>query len=549
MNDQRLFDPPRGDIATVSAKHSSHPDDSAAVEANLDSERAEGDRKLQRIRRLGWVIFALQLLGFLIWSTVVWQRFALTYDFWLLYHASYQINHTGVAGGWQVITQHFDAVILWVFALLIRLPTHGLTLLWAQDLAVVGVGLVAFLWVCEMLERRPLRTGIPAHWLALLALVFLVGNPWVFKTVAFDLHLEPFGTLFIVLAARDLQRGRLKRALVWIAATLSCGFVAATYVAGLALSALVVGRGRQRLVGAGLLVVGVAGVAMLTAIGGAGSVVSWYGYLVGPHAGTQMSLGHLVTGVAAHPSTALKTLWANRVNIVDILAPVGMIGLAWGWGFGVGLVVLVADALQFNPVLRAPNFQSLPVFTFVAVGTIMLLARISQTKFELPGLRARVHERGSPLMWVACGFLALLTVRWAITYTPQTSDWFLSVPPASAAVLRDVEMRLPQNAEVIASQGIVGRFSNRAHVEPIMNPGDAIPLETPTIWLVIMPRPGLDPTPSKTQFAMLKTVESEGARLEVASQGVQVLQWSPPIGMHTLVVPLRTTRVTDSTTS
>lgn len=537
INRSRVFDRPRGDAATAVGTQSVSPDGAAVVERARHRAETKGSTQLGTVRRAGWIVFGIQLVGFVIWSTVVWQRFALTYDFWLVYHASYKVNHSGIAGAWQVMTQYFDAVILWFFALLIRLPSHGLTLLWVQDLAVVGVGLVAFLWVCEMLERRPLRTGIPAHWLAVLALVFLVGNPWIFKTVAFDFHLEVFGALFIVLAARDLQQGRFRRALVWIAATLSCGFVAATYVGGLALSALVAGRRRQRLIGGGLLALGIASVIVLTSAGGSTAVVGYYSYLVGAHSGTHLSLGHLFLDLIAHPAKALKTLWANHVDVVDVLAPVGILGLVWGWGFGVALVVLLANTLQTNPVLIAPSFQSLPVFVFVAVGTVMLLSRISQARFELPVARVRLHDRGSPVIWAVCGFLALLTVRWAITYTPGIADWFLSVAPGSAAVLRSVEAKIPQNAEVIVSQGVVGRFSDRVHVEPIMDPGELIPLETRTVWLVIMPRPGLDPAPASVQIAIVSEVESEGARLVAHSHGVWAFNWSPPSGVHTLLVP------------
>lgn len=525
-------------VTAVSGKRFAPNNRAGIADPTLEPLPAAGKGRLGTARRVGWVVFGVQLAGFVTWSTIVWQRFALTYDFWLVSQASYKVNHTGVAGGWQVITGYFDAVITWIFALLIRLPTHGLTLLWAQDLALVGVGLVGFLWVCELLERRPIQTGIPAHWLALLALVFFVGNPWIFKTVAFDFHVEVFGTLFILLAARELQRGRIRRSMVWIAATVACGFVAATYVGGLALSALVAGRGRQRLAGAGLLVAGVAGVIVLTSAGGAAAVVSFYSYLV-PHAGTHLSFAGLVSGIAAHPTMTLRTLWANRIDMVAILAPVGMLGLAWGWGFGVPLVVLLGDALQFNNGLRVPSFQSLPVYTFVAVGTVMLIARLSQANLELSGGRVRIYENGSPVIWALSGFLALDTVAWAITYTPQISDTYLSVSSESAMVLSRVEAKIPQNAEVIASQGIIGRFSYRQYSWPIWSFGQVIPLKTRTVWLVVTPHQGIKTVPAKVELSILDEVRSEGAHLVLASHGVWAYQWSPPNGINTLVVPAR----------
>jgi hypothetical protein len=48
---------------------------------------------LRRVRRTGYVILGLQLVLGLIWSTVQYDRFALTFDFTIFHQAWYLIAH------------------------------------------------------------------------------------------------------------------------------------------------------------------------------------------------------------------------------------------------------------------------------------------------------------------------------------------------------------------------------------------------------------------------------------------------------------------------
>ena len=41
----------------------------------------EGYRLWRRVRRVGYVLLGLQLVGYLVWSAVLYQHFSMTWDF------------------------------------------------------------------------------------------------------------------------------------------------------------------------------------------------------------------------------------------------------------------------------------------------------------------------------------------------------------------------------------------------------------------------------------------------------------------------------------
>ena len=109
------------------------------------------------MRRLGYVVLGLQLAGFLVWSTLLYRRFALTSDFAIDHQAWFLIAHGhlhpyGTLQGFPFWQDHSE-FLLWPLALLYWVWPHGVTLLWMQDLGVVGAEAVAFTWLCEIAER------------------------------------------------------------------------------------------------------------------------------------------------------------------------------------------------------------------------------------------------------------------------------------------------------------------------------------------------------------------------------------------------------------
>ena len=125
-----------------------------------------------------------------------------------------------------------------------------MVLLWLQDISVVAAETMAFIWLCELAERR--EQSKDTAWAAGLGLLLLVINPWTWWTLSWDFHSETTAMPFTVLLARDLCNDR-RRAWFWVFPLLISGDVAATYIAAIGLGVLLAGcRWRTR----GLILVG-----------------------------------------------------------------------------------------------------------------------------------------------------------------------------------------------------------------------------------------------------------------------------------------------------
>jgi hypothetical protein len=357
--------------------------------------------------------------------------------------------------------------------------------------------------------------------------VLLVVNPWIFLTPAFDIHLEAFGTVFIVLAGRALYRGRTRASLLWVVATLSCGFVAATYVAGLAIGALLAGKRRQRLVGMGLLVAGALGVLIMTVAGqGSAFLIVTYGYLTGER---PTNLFQLAGGLLLHPGAALKLLWDQHVRILVNLAPAGILGVFSGWGSGIALLLILANTLQNNDGLRVPSFQWQVVYLFVSVGTIVVLVNMSSQ------VMTRLARRGVVVLAV---FIAADTVGWAAVWTPRLPGIWLRVSPSAAQELRKLDHMIPKNAPVIVSQGIVGDFPSHPYCFVLNDEEIQLPRETRPVWVVLAPTQGIETTyPGQLQALVTQLAESGDAKLVTYGAGIWGFLWSPPAGTKLTPVP------------
>jgi hypothetical protein len=102
---------------------------------------------------------------------------------------------------------------------------------------------------------------------------------------------------------------------------------------------------------------------------------------------------------------------------------------------------------------------------------------------------------------------------------------------------------------VIASQGIVGRFSSRDDVYPFpyqYHPVDTslttFPVQQRTVVFVLTPAQGLsEPRADQTMAAVRYVEQRLGARVVTARAGVYVLEWSAPPGVTTITLPAVTT--------
>ena len=208
--------------------------------------RSEWPRQLRRARAGAFLLIAIQFVALLVWCHVLASRFALSRDFSSYEQAVYLISHGhldpySTTLGYSFWHDHAE-FIAWPIALLQLLWPHAETLSWTQAAAIVGAELAAIGWICDIAARVVQRDG--ARWfpaaLVLTGAILLATSPWVVWACSYDVHTEAFAALFVMLAARDLFMGR-RRAWLWVILGLGAGDVAATYMAGLGLSAAVTG--------------------------------------------------------------------------------------------------------------------------------------------------------------------------------------------------------------------------------------------------------------------------------------------------------------------
>jgi hypothetical protein len=413
--------------------------------------------------------------------------------------------------------------------------------LWLQDIGVVVAEAVAFTWLCELAGRVAGRGsgnegsggdkgGRDAAWLAAAGLILLVANPWTWWSVSFDFHTETLAIPFAALLAWDLSHGR-RRAWVWVAPLLACGAIAATYAVGLglggALTGLVRGReGGRWLRGVVIAALGAGAMLAMTLIhGDKGSNLQSFAYLAAAPADSQLSLVDVVKGIALHPVTGVRVFWDKRLDLWANMAPGGIAGIGFVAVLPVLAVVLVTNNLFNGWLFAAPSFQGLPIYVFLPVGTVAVL-----------GWLMRRYRRAALLL---SGLAVMQALAWTAAVGPQTSSHWLLVSSPAAATLADISARIPASAGVIASQGVVGRFSGRTEVEALYGPGsEKLTLSDRETWFVIAPSVGSESQTAASAGALIEELASGlHATLVMHANGVWAFRWRPPAGMRTFRVP------------
>jgi hypothetical protein len=479
---------------------------------------------MRRVRRLGYAVLALELAGFGVWSAILYHRFALTFDFALNNQAWFLIAHGNLdPSGMERFPywQDHSAFMMWPLSLLYWLWPHGITLLWLEDLCLTGAAAVAFTWLCEGAESN--RPGRDAAWLAGAGLVLLAANPWLWWAASFDFHFEPVAVLFAVLLARDLANDR-RRAWAWVIPLLGCGDVASTYLAGVGVGGVLAGR-RSRVPGAVMACAGVAALLVITLIHGnrgSGGGLHTYAYLTGAGRAVPLTLPALVKGMATHPLRVVRALWVKRVDVLASLAPVGLLGIFDALVLPLVALVMLENILFQGLRFAAPIFQYLPVYLLMPVGTVAVLGWLAR--------------RRRMALLLGC-LLVAQALGWAAVWAPRTPRQWLRVSVPAAATLASIQARIPASAEVIASEGIVGRFSGRADVHSLSVPGPQ-PVRGSGAWFVVAPWAGIEIQSVASALALIGELAGPlHATLVTHAHGVWAFRWHPPPGVRTITVP------------
>jgi uncharacterized membrane protein len=439
------------------------------------------------------------------------------------------------------LSNHFE-LIMWPLGLLYPIFHSAMVLRVIQLLAVVGTSVLIVTWSMCATVRSQLAN--PWRWvIPLLVTILLVINPTALATVLFDFHFESLACFFVAFAGFDLWRGRTGRLWVWIVLTLLCGDLGGLYVVGLGLSALLAAKLTRRW-GAALVAVGITWLAVISVLGdnqGSEPTVA-YAYLAGRSTLSSGIRGVLsaLGGAAAHPSVPSSVLWDRHVAIGHYLASGGIVGFFTPWGFGVSFLTLLTSALFQSSYWILLQFQNFAAVPFIAFGTatalIFLVTR--RTRASLFRVLAGV------LVFVALSAGVLTAIQ--TTPVVGTDRGSVIVPhvvsAAQGSALRAALAATPPDAEVIASNSIVGGFSQRSHVYELVysSPGKLARYGVHAATMVMV----IDTTQNNLLTLQAKTpkvstylVDRYGARVLVHKGGVLMLLWHPPAHQAVLRMP------------
>jgi uncharacterized membrane protein len=504
---------------------------------------------------VAYVAVAVQLVALILYSWYLYRRFDLLEDFAHNAQAWYQIAHGNLLPldtvrypSTPFLRDHFD-LVMWPLSLLHVLSGSPFWLLVVQDVAVAAAELITLRWVWFLLDDRLDRHRTAA---ALLALVVLMANAWWYEAVSFDVHLTPLGLPLLVLVGYSLSSGRWTRACLAAAGALLFGAVVAEILVFVGVGALIVliarrPRNRRGMVAAAVIsVVAGAWVLVVTGIGAnqASNLTSQYSYLVADngHAGTFA----LLSGALRHPVRVLRMLSHRAHAMVRPLITSGLAGFLSPIGLLVSLGTLVPAGLAVSPSFSSVNdsFQTLAVVPFVLVGDVIVLlwlgARLAPSNPGLAGSGSamnRIRRNRGAIVWGLAGLLALTAIVQDDRLLVHIRQTWWTVTPSGAAALHIALDHAPTAHEVIASNGVVGRFSQRRYVYPLQLSPQTVPVKTSEVVLVIATA-GNEALTRAQAVADVRFVRTQ-LHAQTISQGtgVNTFLWDVPSGQKSLTFP------------
>ncbi|HUC06030.1 MAG TPA: hypothetical protein VL961_11570 [Acidimicrobiales bacterium] len=488
-------------------------------------------------------LLVAELVTLFVYSAYLFHHFDLTDDF-----ATYAQSWSQIAHGhldpvdtvnapaspfWQL---HFE-LAMWPIALVLgHLWSSPLVLLWLQDLALVAAQAIAIVWIASVCRTNLPKGAAVATWIGGLA---VVTNPWWYETASFDVHFETLGLPLVVLCGYSLWSGRGRVAVVAAIAAVAFGDVAAILVACVGIAALLsprVWRSGGTRVAVAVCVLGVFWVGLAIALDanqGSG-IVTNYGYLagLGPHASASKVLTHLLE----HPGHALHTLVHRRAGIGRVLGDAGIVGILTPWGLLISIGTLVPAALNVNQQYLAPitAFQTLAAVPFVLVGTAIVVTRMTGLALTLardpdPSTERRRRRvppwvAGSVALTAVAGVLAVVYVQNVPLISQLRADWWRVDARAAQTLARALD-EVPGQAEVVAAQGVIGRFAERGGVYPFVVSPQAFPVTASTVDVVFAPGQGIEPVIAPVQQRDRDALAaSPGARVVVQRGPITVVQ-------------------------
>jgi hypothetical protein len=152
-----------------------------------------------------------------------------------------------------------------------------------------------------------------------------------------------------------------------------------------------------------------------------------------------------------------------------------------------------------------------------------------------------LHRRWPRLSLGLGALLVANAIVWTVVWAPQIPVRWFNVPSGAAAVLARADEIIPSSAELVVSQGVVGRFSDRALVYSAFAPHQEIPLRTHDTWWVVAPSVGIETEVTADGSALVAELAGPlHADLVMHGSGIWVFHWTAPADIHSIRLPQAT---------
>jgi hypothetical protein len=496
----------------------------------------EMQRMLRRVSVGCRIVLGSQLVLLLIASTIQYDRFGLDSDFSLFNQAAYLISHGDLLPttlGTPYLDDHFGLLIYPITLLYLVYP-HGVLLLWLQDIAGVAAEVAVLRWVYFILSRRLGDAGESRDRLAAAGVLcgvtlLMLLNPWFYTACLFEFHLLAFAALFLVCVLSNAWRGKLGWAWFWAGALLLTGDTGGLYLAGAGVSiAIASPTFRRRIAGVAAMCVGFIWLFFVTAVAvKANTVVQNYTWLVTGGQGIRenITLWKVLKAIVLHPHRQLQMIWGKRVYVYKVLIPTGVIGLFSPWMWGTDVITFYAMTLAFSLTFLVDGFNLLAGFFVGAAGTAMVLS------FLISKQRAWINAGVALLLVIMLG----QSIALAVTELPGIPSYWYRVSPTQAVVLGEVLNETPEISEVIASGGVMGRFSGRDAIYGFDHSQTTFKVLRPVVIFVFAPHAGIETLKaSEIEDAIGYTGITLHAEALVNRDGIYAFLWHPAPNVYSV---------------
>jgi len=149
------------------------------------------------------------------------------------------------------------------------------------------------------------------------------------------------------------------------------------------------------------------------------------------------------------------------------------------------------------------------------------------------------HRSGRSRMvsMALAGILGVGAIGWGLIWIPKVPDQWIRVSSATASTLDHIEQLIPAGAEVVASQGVMGRLADRPWLYAFTGIG-VIPLHTANVYFVIAPNAGIElASVQSAEGALGELVGPLHGRILVDKNGVWLVDVRRPPGVTRLNLP------------